>query len=561
MGAQPSWRCNPAPKGRVPDSELLKLELRTFLDICEAVNTPRSLACHLMIISGELDQYFGLPAVDPDSPFFADDYLVTQMLRKNPRLPLGIDRAQKALDSWWEAERGCAASNVRIGRYADGFSSVLDSITPVLKRARAEIYRILGSLSARDLRVVERGFRFGPGATSTIKGRDVLLSKKMTSRFEVTQALLPLLPAVVPDFWGSFNGGWLDATVVQGNAVTFVPKDATKDRAIAIEPHGNIYVQLGIGALLRKRLAAIGLDLDIQADVNRLFARYAQVDRLATIDLSSASDTVSYELVRFLLPPRWFHLLEICRSRYSRLPDGTQVPLSKFSSMGNGYTFELETLIFYALSVACGSLCPQVFGDDIIVEQSVAPSLVGALELLGFKVNDSKTFLAGRFFESCGEDYHDGVNVRPIFLRGEHETTDEAVVRYANRVRAYSHRIMARLGCDRRFLRPWLRLIAQSAEARRTGIPLGYGDSGLIRNFDEICPRKAGRGWQGFIAPVLSRRKVVSRRTSQEGAYLAALAFGAHEVPRSIETPRGAKGALYRSSIHVSEWYNLGPWI
>jgi hypothetical protein len=46
--------------------------------------------------------------------------------------------------------------------------------------------------------------------------------------------------------------------------VRVVPKNAKTDRTICIEPDLNIFVQLGIGAVIRERLKAYGLDLNTQ---------------------------------------------------------------------------------------------------------------------------------------------------------------------------------------------------------------------------------------------------------------------------------------------------------
>jgi hypothetical protein len=95
--------------------------------------------------------------------------------------------------------------------------------------------------------------------------------------------------------------------------------------------------------------------------------------------------------------------------------------------MGNGFTFELESLIFYAVVKAtCEEMglndfeinrSVAVYGDDIIVPRAVAPQLYERLTLFGFAVNEDKSFTKGFFFESCGADYYDGHDVRPFFLR------------------------------------------------------------------------------------------------------------------------------------------------
>jgi hypothetical protein len=100
--------------------------------------------------------------------------------------------------------------------------------------------------------------------------------------------------------------------------------------------------------------------------------------------------------------------------------------------MGNGFTFELESLIFYALAKATAERggCHDfevkrsigVFGDDIIVPKRIAKDLITNMSLFGFTVNEEKSFLKGFFFKSCGADYYDCSDVRPFLLRREVKT-------------------------------------------------------------------------------------------------------------------------------------------
>lgn len=62
------------------------VELGAFLRTCESVGTVRALTCYLLAEADEWDQYLDLPVPDFESTHFADDYLVTEALRKNPHL-------------------------------------------------------------------------------------------------------------------------------------------------------------------------------------------------------------------------------------------------------------------------------------------------------------------------------------------------------------------------------------------------------------------------------------------------------------------------------------------
>jgi len=211
--------------------------------------------------------------------------------------------------------------------------------------------------------------------------------------------------------------------LVTHNKIGFVPKTAKTLRSIAVEPLANAFLQKGIGDEMRKLLERRGLDLRDQTR-NQLFAKFGSEDwqshdPFCTIDLSMASDSLALEVCRTVLPPAWFDLLKSCRSPGYQL-DGTYYTYAKFSSMGNGFCFPLETLIFAAACAAAGCGVPRrdfaVYGDDIIVRKDRYDAVVSNLRLLGFTINKSKSFSEGPFRESCGADWYGGEDVRPYTL-------------------------------------------------------------------------------------------------------------------------------------------------
>nr|APG77237.1 hypothetical protein [Hubei levi-like virus 11] len=550
------------------------VEHGVFLRTCEAIGTARALTCYMLAHANEWDQYLDLTAPDHESPSFADDYLVTEAMRKNPHLTTSHNPRKAAVETWWGAERQCAATNDRLVAYSRGDVSPTDMRTnEIIDRARHLVSQILGPLSRRDLEFAESKFRFGPGATSVVTGKDVVPSKKYMCTSHITPRLYP--------YWRSLVH--LNSTSVELRAysrVTFVAKTSKTDRAIAIEPHMNVYVQLGIGALLRQKLSRFGINLDKQADVNRRLASVAHLLGLATVDLSSASDTIASELVWLLLPYEWACLLDVARTEYSEI-DGEEVRLSKFSSMGNGFTFELESLIFLALARAAGDPNAVAFGDDIILQASAYPSLKGTLDFLGFSVNQKKTFLAGRFFESCGYDYLDGAMVRPFYLKGNYHDFAAACIRISNKIRIYSHTRARGSGCDVRFIRVWSFARGADSQARSTYLPIGFGNDGIIVNFDEAAPALPRFGYDGYIARVLRQRMTVHDASTLPGAVQHALHRTAPDLlpgydpdsPRLRGVDTGIRPELLRSRevtrrfSHTSlgnqivpYWPNLGPW-
>lgn len=219
---------------------------------------------------------------------------------------------------------------------------------------------------------------------------------------------------------------------VRQSKLLFVPKRHDISRTICVEPNLNMFYQLGFAKILESRLRAVyAIDLSTQPDFNRELARLGSIDgSYSTIDLSSASDSLSIGVLRAILPRDFFSWLYALRTPSTQLPDGRVVQLRMISTMGNGFTFPLETIIFAAVLDAAYRLDGKrlkrnsespgnfaVFGDDIICETSVTQKVLRLLFLLGFQVNTSKTFVEGPFRESCGSDYYNGREVRGVYIK------------------------------------------------------------------------------------------------------------------------------------------------
>ena len=567
-------------------------ERETALGICRDLNTPRSMAVWYLLTEDSpesIGQLLGLPpairrplgivrrmfnpkhvtAQDLASQRvvvqamteisvsqFADDYLVTEMMGKNPMLNSGIDRVAVATRSFLEAEDRCSDTNTRFGSLGRDHPQ-----HAVLHAMRRVIREILGRLTPTKLRFAETNFGFGPGATSAIMGADVLLSKKYGAELHITPRLYPYRFSLIGPVWRGFPGS--DFIVNDVSRTTTVPKNAKTDRVIAVEPHMNIFVQKGIGKLIRQRLKLFGVDLSTQS-WNQFLASKAQEWSLSTIDLKGASDSVSRRLVRYLLPNGWYELLNAARVDYTTLAGG-RVELEKFSSMGNGFTFELETLIFYAACIACGAhkALTAVYGDDIIVERSVSEKLIEVLNFIGFETNKKKTFLEGNFFESCGTDWYEGIDVRPFYLQGDYVDDTQCRLYIPNALRRYAHRRGFGRGCSLSYKKAWVSAIRRcSALEKRTAIPDGSGDDGLVQNWDESAPSRYWcskyQCWQGRVLPL---QAVKSRSTVANGAYVAALHKGAPEISRMDENVRGAVTRSNRLRYRPTfGWVDLGSW-
>lgn len=328
---------------------------------------------------------------------------------------------------FFEAEKMCRISNKRIRHYAQhNDRSKFGAQWLAMKHF---IWEVLGPVTS-CLEAMPENLRWTSGATENRAKKLSQPHMKCGYVQSVTPGSLPLLTTALKYFGAVgrdvnpeldarrniYTIGKFKVRLIDSNRVVCVPKNFKTHRTIAAEPAGNLPFQLAIDSYLKRRLRRFGCDLRDQ-NRNKDLAKSASLNKChATIDLSMASDTISYELVRGLLPDSWFKLLTALRSPCYKGTFGRGV-YAKFSSMGNGYTFSLETLLFLAACKAVGSETCSVYGDDIIIETELADELLKLLRFMGFKPNEDKTFLTGDFRESCGGDYLNGIDVRPFFVK------------------------------------------------------------------------------------------------------------------------------------------------
>ena len=562
-------------------------------ELYESLATPVSLSCEIMLRYGDLVQLVQktvLPADYNDHEKFADDYQAVSFLRKVPFKVEGLDVEAAARKKFQEAEVMCRETNVRIRNFLAHPERASRVVQQAFSLAGIAISEVLGyHVSSREWL---NSCRFGPGAFNHPSARG------LTSIYDKLQ----VTPSVTPDFrdtgamlvmsspsWARSvtdtedEGFWpfvkpTDLCTAPGNRVTFVPKTATTERAIAIEPLVNIYAQLGLGLMMRKRLEAVAfIDLNDQS-VNQQLAREGSIRGfLATIDLSSASDTVSREVVRALLPEAWFSALDSCRSKVGLL-DGVPFGYEKFSSMGNGFTFELETLLFWALARSACVIADvpemvSVYGDDIIVPVDAYDTLVEILTFFGFTLNKAKSFRSGPFRESCGKDYYDGIDVRP-FLQKEVPEALPSVFALANGLRrAAGRRLLPFVGCDRRFASAWRACLRRVPPAlrRHLRVPAHAGDrEGLICNWDEAQTSSFVHshpgGWEGWVCVRLGPVPLEGPQSSNFEGGVASLLYRARDgfgSDYSPADPRQARDVTYRlrNGAFYGPWTDLGPWV
>lgn len=401
---------------------------------------------------------------------------VQALVSKNAMFDFGIDLDEVALHTFLTCERKCLHTNAR---FTGASRRCLDA--GLVYRVQRKIASIIGTFPG--LEHLLGGF--GPGASVGVS-RLTSVRRKLSTPPTVTtdcSKFLPELRALLPAWHWLFRPKICDVGKLQ-----FVPKNATTKRPIVVEPLVNTYLQKGVGEYFRGCLLNHGVDLRDQG-VNQELARIGSLDgSWATLDLRSASDMIARCVIAELLPYDWWYYLDSIRTPAVLLPDKRELCLKKFSSMGNGYTFELESLVFYAIaSVICESRV-NVYGDDLVVPSHKAQEVVDGLLMFGFEVNTSKSFIDGPFRESCGRDFLRGIDIRPLYVK------DRLSVRELFRIHNFY---------QRNYDHARARLVVNYIPRRfRIYGPDGFGDGHLIstnlRSPVTLKPKGRRRGWAGY---------------------------------------------------------------
>jgi hypothetical protein len=561
------------------------------------LNTEFSLQCANLLEKGDHVAYLEQKP-DFSRPSWGDffpDYIAAELLKKFDGLNVNIDREAVAIEKFHESEERCRATNKRLWRFLRAGDSTPHAVVDVLLRSKRKIERILGTFSWDE---AESLMDFGPGASVGLtRNRRNSWYKFGLERPTTTgenAVLADILIGMSPQ-WSktavSRNGEFgSNLEVVVGSRITTVPKDAKSDRVIAIEPLMNMYVQKGIGGCIRRRLKRVGCDLNDQRVNQRLAREGSSTGLLATLDLKQASDSVAIALVETLLPEDWVLAMKLCRSKFCVLASGEKILLQKFSSMGNGFTFELESLIFWALTKACAealnesSLGISIYGDDIICPVGVVELLIQVLEYVGFTTNVNKSFWTGQFRESCGKHYFAGHDVTPVYLRKEVRSQEDLLM-LANNIRRLANRLVGLdYGCDGRLALPYRHVVGMLEKRYAAlSIPDGLGDGGLVRDFDESRPKRH-RYYDGYVYRHLGRKYSAFKPDGQPTLTLSlhrleragSRRVSSHQLLKRLPLKRTARIGLdegvfpveiirdrYSHRIVKSVtplWAGLGPW-
>ena len=339
--------------------------------------------------------------------------------------PCTPEREEKALLNYLKCEQELTAFE----------EQVLDKDLDDFRRASDALFReVFTSVDAavHDGQLIPK---HGPGSTA-----DRILGNQKYDQCEWTERLESVFPFgeyAIPN-WRYYylldRVQFLEPGAERPVRVVLVPKTQKTPRVIAIEPTCMQYMQQAISQelvrLLESDFLLQGMIGFTYQDPNRVLARSGSFDgSLATLDLSEASDRVSWRLVQTMLTNfgNLSEAVEATRSVRADVPGHGIIPLTKYASMGSALCFPVEAMVFLTcifVGIARELNVPvssdlikeyrwrvRVYGDDLIVPVEFATSVIRSLELYGFKVNANKSFWTGKFRESCGADFYDGEDV------------------------------------------------------------------------------------------------------------------------------------------------------
>jgi len=351
-------------------------------------------------------------------------------------LPCTRARDRKAMQGYIECEQ-----DVRVG---DAGRSAIDL---------ADFRRVSNTLFWKMLKRVDRKVynyelfpKHGPGATADrLRGNAKYRVDSYPARLNEA---FPIVEYLIPNY--SFVSDLEAIDILEPGSeipakVITVPKTLKTPRIIAMEPTAMQFAQQ---ALRRELYEAVEnnpvlnrlIGFRHQEPNQRLARMGSLTGKLATLDLSEASDRVSNQLVNEMFKsfPHLHNAVMASRSETADVPGHGVQHLAKFASMGSALCFPVEAMVFLTLvflgierelnspvterMVVSHSRRVRIYGDDIIVPTDCVESVVSTLQAFGAVVGINKSFWTGKFRESCGKEYYDGHDVSIVKVRREFPT-------------------------------------------------------------------------------------------------------------------------------------------
>lgn len=206
--------------------------------------------------------------------------------------------------------------------------------------------------------------------------------------------------------------------------ITAVPKSYKTYRLIAPEHPYNAAEKQRIKDAIRRsiRRTVYGNWYNPEKQIiNQQAAFEGSIDgSYATIDLSSASDTVAEGFAYYVYPREFTRVCEKYRAGYMII-DGEYYIKRMFATSGDPVCFDCEAMLFLAIACSVRDIVHEltgeeykdayVYGDDIVIDTRLFDTMIDVLRILRFIPNQDKSFGTGGYRESCGVEYYYGFDV------------------------------------------------------------------------------------------------------------------------------------------------------
>lgn len=282
-----------------------------------------------------------------------------------------------------------------------------------------------------------KGFEYALDDGYFSSGTSATTDKLLLSKLKAYSTTEPCIAHNVRFGLSSASGyypRWRDTNRLRDHVVIqAVPKSYKSARIIAKEPVASSFALQAIACGLRRAIVRNGYSTvidDQDQETSCELCRLGSIDgSYATIDLTSASDSICENFALSVLPCTVVEALMPYRCAYLRSGDTTRI-MQMFATSGSPITFIIETIIFSAISIVAteatelwtgDSLRPsRVYGDDIIIDDRACDLCVQILEAVGCVPNLGKTFSGstplGYYRESCGVEYLNGMAMHTRFF-------------------------------------------------------------------------------------------------------------------------------------------------
>lgn len=406
-----------------------------------------------------------------------DEYFLKNLFKKAENLDLDVDPKQAALDDFnsFLIEQNTKVVEVQ---------AVLDNLdsSPVLKRILLEGKRLF-EVMFHDFHPTVIKPRFTLGSTLSLPKNSSIFARVKASEGHKTleknfAALYPYSDTLLESYPHTAGD---DSNYVKVNVVG---KTALIGRIIGSPPSSMLAFQCGMGDYFERKLVKFcKINLKTAQELHRFLAMENSLDgAFSTMDQRKASDNILKIFAMFMVPKSVGDYMSAISPSTLQI-EGKFVHTHMLCAAGNGFNTGFQTLLFWVLIKAIQKEVGvkqhvYVYGDDVILHNSVYDSVCKVFPLLGLEINQGKSFKEGPFRESCGGDYLYGNNVRAFYASTVPQTTIDWI-RFVNGIRRVGYYNNADTWRSSGIHRLWFWCVLHIEPKDRIFCPLHYGDAGI----------------------------------------------------------------------------------